>query len=603
MGCCHGYAPVGATRAASPSTCRPSRSGRACWREAGARSSRALGASASRCSPTRALASCSRWRPRCAVGARGGPRRRGLRRGARRADGRVLPARRRASRATGASTATSRSAAARSSTRARPRPLYATLPGRAARVRQRARRRRAAGPGSAAAARRLPDHVRDGQRVHRHRRVRRSDAEGQDRASPRGACGPRSRSSTRPRRARCRAMVVAASGFDVLCHALESYTARPFTARTGPGGPGARPMSQGRNPWSDVGSLEALRLAGRYLVRAVRDATRRRGARGARVGGDARGHRVRQRGRPPAARHELLGRRPGARLPLPRLPAARAARAARHLGRRQRARVFRATAATSPERHLARPPRSGADVRGASPADAGEILARRLVASACAPPACRGPSRAWATPRATSSALARGAVVQKRLVDNAPHARRRGRRCAPSSAGALGRWLTPSTRAGYRHFLPIPTRWMDNDVYGHVNNVVYYAYFDTVINRVPRRRGRPRHRARRRSSASASSRTAPTRSPRRSPRRSRRACASSTWAARASATASASSRAATPRPSRRGVVRPRLRGPRDAPPDAHPGPHARRPDAPVTGGVGVGVGSARVGLRRLHRAV
>jgi acyl-CoA thioester hydrolase len=42
---------------------------------------------------------------------------------------------------------------------------------------------------------------------------------------------------------------------------------------------------------------------------------------------------------------------------------------------------------------------------------------------------------------------------------------------------------TPETRARYRHFLPIPTRWMDNDVYGHVNNVVYYAYFDTVINR------------------------------------------------------------------------------------------------------------------------
>ena len=42
---------------------------------------------------------------------------------------------------------------------------------------------------------------------------------------------------------------------------------------------------------------------------------------------------------------------------------------------------------------------------------------------------------------------------------------------------------TPEARARYRHFLPIPTRWMDNDVYGHVNNVVYYAYFDTVINR------------------------------------------------------------------------------------------------------------------------
>lgn len=35
----------------------------------------------------------------------------------------------------------------------------------------------------------------------------------------------------------------------------------------------------------------------------------------------------------------------------------------------------------------------------------------------------------------------------------------------------------------YRHFLTIPTRWMDNDVYGHVNNVVYYSYFDTVVNK------------------------------------------------------------------------------------------------------------------------
>ncbi|MGE0767382.1 MAG: acyl-CoA thioesterase [Hyphomicrobiaceae bacterium] len=38
-------------------------------------------------------------------------------------------------------------------------------------------------------------------------------------------------------------------------------------------------------------------------------------------------------------------------------------------------------------------------------------------------------------------------------------------------------------RADYKHFLKIPTRWMDNDVYGHVNNVNYYSYFDTVINR------------------------------------------------------------------------------------------------------------------------
>jgi acyl-CoA thioester hydrolase len=41
----------------------------------------------------------------------------------------------------------------------------------------------------------------------------------------------------------------------------------------------------------------------------------------------------------------------------------------------------------------------------------------------------------------------------------------------------------PAARGQFPHFIMISTRWMDNDVYGHVNNVVYYAYFDTVINR------------------------------------------------------------------------------------------------------------------------
>ncbi len=40
----------------------------------------------------------------------------------------------------------------------------------------------------------------------------------------------------------------------------------------------------------------------------------------------------------------------------------------------------------------------------------------------------------------------------------------------------------PQSRSDYPHFLEIPTRWMDNDIYGHVNNVTYYSYFDTVIN-------------------------------------------------------------------------------------------------------------------------
>src|SRR5258707_8116233 len=37
-------------------------------------------------------------------------------------------------------------------------------------------------------------------------------------------------------------------------------------------------------------------------------------------------------------------------------------------------------------------------------------------------------------------------------------------------------------RSEYPHFLALPTRWMDNDIYGHVNNALYYGFFDTAIN-------------------------------------------------------------------------------------------------------------------------
>lgn len=39
-----------------------------------------------------------------------------------------------------------------------------------------------------------------------------------------------------------------------------------------------------------------------------------------------------------------------------------------------------------------------------------------------------------------------------------------------------------SPREAFAHYLPLATRWMDNDVYGHVNNVQYYSYFDTAVN-------------------------------------------------------------------------------------------------------------------------
>lgn len=68
-------------------------------------------------------------------------------------------------------------------------------------------------------------------------------------------------------------LVTASTGFDVLTHAVESYTAIPFTSRAFPDDPAARPPYQGANPYSDAGSLEAVRLGGQYLLRAVADAS------------------------------------------------------------------------------------------------------------------------------------------------------------------------------------------------------------------------------------------------------------------------------------------------------------------------------------------
>ena len=69
------------------------------------------------------------------------------------------------------------------------------------------------------------------------------------------------------------ATVVASSGFDVLAHALESFTAKPYTERPRPATPLARPLSQGANPYSDLACVEALRLLGDHLERAVHDAS------------------------------------------------------------------------------------------------------------------------------------------------------------------------------------------------------------------------------------------------------------------------------------------------------------------------------------------
>ncbi|MDP8974533.1 MAG: iron-containing alcohol dehydrogenase [Actinomycetota bacterium] len=65
--------------------------------------------------------------------------------------------------------------------------------------------------------------------------------------------------------------VTAACGLDVVCHAVESFTARPFDSRPAPETPGDRPPFQGSNPVSDIWAARALEYGGQYLRRAVDD--------------------------------------------------------------------------------------------------------------------------------------------------------------------------------------------------------------------------------------------------------------------------------------------------------------------------------------------
>jgi hydroxyacid-oxoacid transhydrogenase len=215
------------------------------------------------------------------------------------------------------------------------------------------------------------------------------------------------------------AMVVAASGFDVLCHALESFTARAYTARPRPEVPSARPLSQGRNPWSDLGSREALRLSGAYIERAVRDATdheaREALSWAATLAGIAFGnsgvhlpHAMSYSVAGLVRDYTCAGYPAGEALVPHGISVVVGAPS-----------VFRATARALPERHREAAEVLRADAHGGGPGDEGEILAKeiiRLMRATSVPAGLQllgyGPS--------DIDALTRGAIVQSRLVQNAP---------------------------------------------------------------------------------------------------------------------------------------------------------------------------------------
>ncbi len=213
--------------------------------------------------------------------------------------------------------------------------------------------------------------------------------------------------------------VVAASGFDVLSHAIESYTARPFVARKASLPATVRPMSQGRNPWSDLGSLEALRLGGRALVRAVNDPAdeeaRHDLAWAATLAGVAFGNAGVHL--PHGMSYAVAGlvrdyRAPGYPSDHAMIPHGVSVVLSAPS-------VFRFTASACPERHLAAAAALGADVRGAGDGDAGEVLATHLLSLMRATGLPDGLSGVGYSAGDITSLVDR-AILQKRLVDNAP---------------------------------------------------------------------------------------------------------------------------------------------------------------------------------------
>ena len=215
------------------------------------------------------------------------------------------------------------------------------------------------------------------------------------------------------------ANVVAASGFDVLSHALESYTARPYNQRPAAARPSERPQTQGANPWSDIGCLESLTLIGDNLERAVADADDH----------EARGHLMFA-----ATLAGIAFGNSGCHLPHgmsysvsglvrdfqpdgypkgePIVPHGMSVIV-------NAPSVFRFTAQACPERHLRAAERLGGDTKGAGMDDAGEVVAARIIELMKATGIPNGVSGVGYG-EADIGALTEGAYPQRRLMGNAP---------------------------------------------------------------------------------------------------------------------------------------------------------------------------------------
>jgi hydroxyacid-oxoacid transhydrogenase len=172
--------------------------------------------------------------------------------------------------------------------------------------------------------------------------------------------------------------VAASSGLDILSHAVESFTALPFTGRPRPERPALRPAYQGSNPISDVWSLQALRMVAQYIARAVADplddearSQMLLAAAYAGVGFGNAGVHLPHGMSYPVSGNVKTYHAPGYAASHPLVPHGISVIL-------NAPAVFRFTGRANPERHLEAAAALGADVSRAQAADAGAILADRI---------------------------------------------------------------------------------------------------------------------------------------------------------------------------------------------------------------------------------
>jgi len=215
------------------------------------------------------------------------------------------------------------------------------------------------------------------------------------------------------------ANVVASTGFDCMSHALESITARAWPRRLNPAKGITRPVSQGANAFSDALAAQALDSVGKYLVRAVRDASDTEArtemmyaALLAGVAFNAAGCHL-----PHGLSYAVSGLTkewhvdgyPEGKTLVPHGMAVVLNNPS----------VWRHTAPAHPERHLRCAFCLGAETRGATPEDAGEVLASRVIDLMKITRMPNGLTALGFTESAID-ALATGAEPQYRVIKNAP---------------------------------------------------------------------------------------------------------------------------------------------------------------------------------------